>query len=352
MKKIRVLHLLVSRTYNGAENVVCQIANLFKSDNDIEIIYCSPDGPIRDALDEKNVPFAPLVDLSIKEIKRVIAETKPDIVHAHDMRANFLAYLSVGKIPLISHVHNNNYDSRGLSLKSLLFYLAAKKSKHIFWVSKTSFDGYFLKSSLKDKSEILYNVINIDNLKDKADKDKSSYDYDFVYLGRLTYQKNPQRLVKVMQQVVRKEPKIKFAILGEGELGAEIKENIKNSDLSSNIHYLGFSSNPYKILKDSKAMIMTSRWEGLPMCALEAFALGVPVVSTPADGLIELIENDVSGFISDYDDELVSQIIKIYNDSEYRMALSKGATDKANEMMNLENYKTIIKDTYLKYSEK
>lgn len=349
MSKIRVLHLLVSTTYNGAENVVCQISDLFKSDNDIEIIYCSPDGPIRTALEEKGVQFAPLKNLSIKEIRRVVKELKPNIVHAHDMRANFLAYLSIGNIPLVSHIHNNNFDSRGLSLKSLLFYLAAQKSKHIFWVSKTSFDGYFLKSRLKRKSEILYNVINIDNIKRKANSDLNSYDYDVVYLGRLTFQKNPQRLVKIMHRIAMEEPNIKFAILGEGELGDEVKDYISKNNLSHNIHFLGYNSNPYKILKDSKAMLMTSRWEGLPMCALEAFALGVPVVSTPADGLKELIVNGISGFVSDDDNELISKIVSIYKNPEYNLSLSNGAYKKANEIMNLDNYKRIIRETYYRY---
>lgn len=59
----------------------------------------------------------------------------------------------------------------------------------------------------------------------------------------------------------------------------------------------GFRKNPYKILKNSQVMIMTSRWEGLGMCALEAMALGVPVVSTPTGGLCEIIEDGKNGFL-------------------------------------------------------
>lgn len=43
-------------------------------------------------------------------------------------------------------------------------------------------------------------------------------------------------------------------------------------------------------------MIMTSLWEGTPMCALEALAMGIPIVSTPVDGLCDLIENGKNGF--------------------------------------------------------
>ncbi len=346
-----ILHLLVSNTYNGAENVVCQIVDVFKSDKNIKMIYCSPDGPIKDALIEHGVKFAPLRSLSVKEIRRVIKEYSPSIIHAHDMRANFMVYLANNGIPVISHIHNNNFDSRGLSLKSLMFYIAARKSKHIFWVSQTSFDGYYFKNHLLSKSEILYNVINIDSLKQKTESDKKSYDYDFVYLGRLTFQKNPERLVGIMEKAIRKEPNMKCAILGEGELSDIVRNYIEDNGLSNNIFFLGYSSNPYKILQCSKAMLMTSRWEGLPMCALEAFALGVPVISTPADGLKELIDCTVNGYLSEEDNDLVSQMVRIYNDSEYQQTLSMNAFRKAMRMMNLAKYKAAIKKVYVDYSK-
>lgn len=141
MKKIKILHVLVSGTYNGAENVVCQIIDMFKDDNNIEMYYCSLDGPVRIALEERGINFQPVKELSIKELKRVIRNVQPTIVHAHDMRAGFLASLACGKIPLISHIHNNNYDSRSISLKAILYLYAALKAKHIFGCLKRHMMG-------------------------------------------------------------------------------------------------------------------------------------------------------------------------------------------------------------------
>lgn len=351
MKKIKVLHVLVSGTYNGAENVVCQIVDLFKSEVNFEMAYCSLDGPVRTALEERNIDFHPVKELTVREIKRVIKEVNPTIVHAHDMRAGLLASLACGNTPLISHVHNNNYDSRKITLKAVLYYLASQKAKHIFWVSKTSFDGYYFHQKLSTKSEILYNVINIESLKSKADADTATYDYDFAYLGRLTYQKNPQRLVKVMELAVKQEPKIKCAILGDGELKQEIIQYIDDHNLCDNVHFLGFSNNPYKLLQSCKAMLMTSRWEGLPMCALESYALGVPVVSTPADGLMEMISSEKDGYLSDKDTELANHLVKLYRDNEYRGRLSENAYKKACDMMDLVKYKYSLHKVYLKYSK-
>ena len=72
------------------------------------------------------------------------------------------------------------------------------------------------------------------------------------------------------------------AVIGTGELEEVTKTLSHNKGLDNNLHFLGFMSNAYGILEHSKLMIMTSRWEGTPMCALEAMALGVPIVSTPS----------------------------------------------------------------------
>ena len=161
---MKILHVLYSNKYSGAENVACQIIEMFNNDNGVEMAYCSRDGQIRTVLQEKDIRFYPVKNLSKKELKKVISDFNPDIIHAHDMRASFVAARACGKIPLVSHVHNNNFNSRGLSIKSLAYLFAGLKAKHIFWVSQSSFDGYAFHKALQKKSSVLYNVINVDEL--------------------------------------------------------------------------------------------------------------------------------------------------------------------------------------------
>lgn len=339
---MKVMHLLQSNKFSGAENVVCQIISMFKSDENIEFVYCSQEGPIKEALLERSIKFNLMDNFSISEIKRVIKEEKPDIIHAHDMRASFYAAICCGNIPLVSHIHNNNFNSRGLSLKAFLYMYAAKKAKHVFWVSNSSFEGYKFHNFFKKKSSILYNIINIDLLKEKMNKDENTYKYDIVYIGRLTYQKNPQRLLKVLEKVLEIRPQTKIAIIGTGDLEEEIKKEISSNNKLENVDFLGFKNNPYKILSDSKLMLMTSRWEGTPMCALEAMSLGVPIVSTPVDGMRDLVENGETGYLNDSDDELVNGICKILDNKNLYNHLSGNSIFKVNKIMDIRLYKEEI----------
>ena len=179
-----ILHVLYSNRFSGAENVVCQIIEMFRESPDVRMVYCSPDGQIREALEERGVEFAPISELSRAELLRVIAEVRPDVVHAHDMRASFVSALACKKIPLISHIHNNAFDSRGLSPKSLAFLYAAKKAKHIFWVSESAMSGYAFKKSVEKKSDVLCNIISIDALYKKMKSDEQEYSYDLAYVGK------------------------------------------------------------------------------------------------------------------------------------------------------------------------
>lgn len=346
MKKIRIVHMLCSNSFSGAENVVCQIVNAFKNDENVEFVYTSPDGPIRDALKDRDIDFEPMAAATIGEFKRVIHKVKPDIVHAHDMRAGFYAALACGNIPLVSHIHNNNFDSQGLSLKSVMYYFAGLKATHIFWVSKSAYDGYAFHKKFEKKSGILYNVIDSSAVYKKAAEDAKEYAYDIVYVGRLTHQKNPQRLVKVLAGVAQKCPEMKAAIIGAGDLEDETRQAIAEHHSEQFIDMLGYSSNPYKAMKQAKILIMTSRWEGLPMCALEAMALGVPIVSTPTDGLKEIVEDDKTGYLSDDDSVLVDRCCAILSEPERYRRLSTETLKKATGLLDIKSYRERISKVY------
>ena len=343
---MRILHLLQSSVFSGAENVICQIIDMFRDEPGTEMVYSSQDGPIRDALAERNITFAPMNKLCYSEVKRVIKEVKPDIIHAHDMRASFYAALLAGRIPVISHIHNNGFDSRKISLKSVLYAYAAIKAKHIFWVSGSSYQGYCFHNCFAKKSSILYNVISIDALYEKMSRDTNEYDYDIIYVGRLTYPKNPERFMQIFSEIVKKKPDIKIAVVGAGDMQAEVEKLHRELKLEGNVELLGYCSNPAKMIHDSRAMIMTSRFEGTPMVALESLSLGTPIVSTPVDGMCDLIENGKNGYLSNINGEIVSKLVEIVENDSLRESLSENAKAMSRERNDIPTYKNKIYIAY------
>ena len=344
---MKVMHVLNSRIYSGAEKVVCQIIRSFRDDPDMEMVYCSPDSDIvRQMLSEQGVTYLPMKTMSVPELSRVIREQKPDLIHAHDMRAGFFSALCCGRIPLVSHIHNNAYDARGLSPKTVGYLLAGFKAKHILWVSQSSFDGYAFHRFFAKKSSVLFNIIDTEQIFAKQAQDTNAYDFDMIYVGRLTFQKDPQRLMRLCARLKDSKPDLNVAIVGTGELEAEVKALCAELGLQDAVHFLGFQSNPIKMVADSKAMILTSRWEGTPMCALEAMALGTPVVSTPSDGMKDLLEDGVSGYLTDDDEQMAQDLLKIFADRSHRELLAENAKKKFEKINNGEAYKQAILNCY------
>ena len=176
--------------------------------------------------------------------------------------------------------------------------------------------------------------------------DEKEYDYDVIYLGRLTFPKNPQRLMKVFRLVKERKPDVKIGVIGTGDMEDETIGLAQEYSLLDNVQFLGFQSNPLKMLYDSKVMVMTSRWEGTPMCVLEAMALGVPIVSTPVDGLKDLIKNGENGYLSDDDEVLADKICEIVNSQQTHDSMGKLSKEISAETQNKQIYKEKIMSEY------
>ena len=96
MKK-KVLHLLFSNRYSGAENVACTIIENIS--NKYDMYYCSPIGPIEEILKERNIKYIPLKKFNLKGLKRVVKEYDFDILfsgHSHNGQV---------RLPLIGTVY-------------------------------------------------------------------------------------------------------------------------------------------------------------------------------------------------------------------------------------------------------
>ena len=333
---MRVLHVLASNRYSGAENVVCQIIEMFQGE--VDMAYCSPDGPIQKSLDEKGIQFFPLSKLNAKELKKVIAKYNPDVIHAHDFKASILSSKFSKKARVVSTIHGNKKGMDKLSLKSVIFNIFSKKLDMIIWVSKSCFNDYYFKSKVEDKSITLHNILSIDNLNKKALADKSNEKYDVVFLGRLVVEKNPLRLVEIAKEVTLKQPNFKMCIIGDGEYREQMQSLVNHYGLTENVIFKGFLRNPHVILNNSKVMLMTSIMEGTPMCSLEALGLGVPMVSTKVDGLVEIIEEGYNGYLYDTNEEAVNHILTLISDNELLEKISNNCKEWSKTYNDISKY--------------
>jgi glycosyltransferase involved in cell wall biosynthesis len=126
------------------------------------------------------------------------------------------------------------------------------------------------------------------------------------FLGRLSVEKNPLLFLEVAHKSSSDES-IVFSIAGEGPL--QNKVEAKCAKLK-NVHFEGYFSNPNAYLSNIDCLFITSDIEGIPLAAMEALSLGIPVISTDVGGMKELIVDDLRGFIWDGNPDVALKQIK------------------------------------------
>ncbi len=343
MREIKVLHILNTESYAGAENVV--IAVIQQMRNQADGIYLSKNGNIKKYLEKHNIPFYPVDRLSVPNIRRAIQQIKPDIIHAHDFTAGILSTLSTHRIPIINHVHSHPIWAKNLTWKSLIFGISCIRYKRIITVSDSMMKEYIFGKYFLKKTISLGNPIDIPALQAKAKSAQLATSSDVVFLGRCASPKNPLIFINIIKDLAERLPEVRAVMIGDGELFQEAKEQIQALGLDKNIYMYGFLENPYGLLQAGKILCMPSSWEGFPLAALEALSLGKPVVASPVGGLNSIV-TPTCGKLCRSQDDFVNELYILLSDKKKYQIKSNGALERARKFSNIPDYSNTLYQIY------
>jgi len=118
-----------------------------------------------------------------------------------------------------------------------------------------------------------------------------------LFVGRLEHQKAPELLMQSAPSILTEFNDCHLLLVGEGPMATELAEEAKLSAFSHRIHFAGRRKDVPSLMRASTLLLSPSRWEGMPNVVLEAMAAGLPVVATDVEGVAELIEDSVSGWL-------------------------------------------------------
>ena len=118
-----------------------------------------------------------------------------------------------------------------------------------------------------------------------------------LVLSNFKSQKSPLTVVEVLELLVSKVPEVVLLWAGDGPGRLEVEEALRAKGLESHVRLLGWRTDVADLLAASDALLLTSRYEGLPRVVLQAMAAGKPVVATEVSGTPEAVEKGVTGFL-------------------------------------------------------
>ncbi len=147
------------------------------------------------------------------------------------------------------------------------------------------------------------------------------------FAARLSAQKQPQLFVEAMAEVATRLPTARFVVLGDGEDRRALEVRAKALGLGDRIRFLGHRPDARELFCGLDVLVMTSRYEGLPLTVLEAMSVGVPVVAPRIQGIDEAVEHGVTGLLFDPDSvaPLVSDVESLLVDPVRRADLGRAA---------------------------
>ena len=204
----------------------------------------------------------------------------------------------------------------------------------------------------KNKVELIYNPINLEIIKEKAENINPEYENylkeDYVLqVSRLTQQKQPEHLVDIYYKLKQRGIKEKLYFIGDGEKVELIKQKIKEYNLENDVILLGQIENPYPFFKNAKLFVHTGRYEGLPTVLLESLAFGTPVVAydCPTGPKDILGKNNKYGALIPLNDKdtFVEKVYELMNNNEKYENYKNQSLIRANDF-SMENNRTKLKE--------
>lgn len=341
MKKI--MHLLSSNTLAGAEKLALEIIkNLSVS---YEACYCSPPGPIQEILEAEKISFVPVSRMGVRELRSVMEQIKPDILHAHDYRASLAGSYAKGKTRLICHLHSNYAWTRRRNFKTLLFSAAIPRMDRIVAVSNAVLAEHACCQQMLPRTVVMENCVNLETIYG-LQAVKPERNTDLLFVGRFIREKNPMVFIKCIEQMKNKGMNIKACMVGDGPQFEACQAALRQKGLEENIRMTGFQANPYQYLADAKLLLMPSRSEGFGMAAMEALSLGVPVLCSHTGGLKAIITEGSDGFFCNDIDHMVRSAEILLTNQEQWQEMSRHALQTAQTRNNMQNYMDSIEKLY------
>jgi glycosyltransferase involved in cell wall biosynthesis len=145
---------------------------------------------------------------------------------------------------------------------------------------------------------------------------------DILYVGSFIELKGPDRIIRIVKQLIPVFPALKVVLVGEGGLLEKTKKAAKELGITNNISFEGYKKNTVTYFQQSRLLLMPSRSESLPTSMLEAMSCGcVPVISNVGNVAEAAINNvnakvvedcmDINGFVEVITDLLLNENIRL-----------------------------------------
>jgi glycosyltransferase involved in cell wall biosynthesis len=282
------------------------------------------------------------------ELRKIIKDIKPLIVHTHTFKAGLIGRLIGGNHKRVHTFHGHLFDDQSFS--SLEKYIITSAEKFLanrtnLLISVGKKVGVELRAqgigSEKEWISIPPGLNKLPSIEKRLARKSLGLSVEgvlFGWMARMAEVKNPFLLLEIARQL----PEVSFVMAGGGELLVEIKLKAPK-----NVTVIGWADAAI-FWSAVDCAVSTSDNEGMPVALIEAQLAGVPVIATDVGSNAEVIEDGVTGIVtSKSPQDLIDAIKKLVKDENFIQKLGDAGRERATEEFSLEKMLYMHKRAYL-----
>lgn len=275
------------------------------------------------------------------ELRRLVRERQIDVVHSHSPAMAVGARLALRAVPTrhrprLVYTEHNRWDAYRLPTRAanaITFVL----EDHVLSVSEEARSSVW--RALRGRVETLHHGIDRDGLirsaRPRADTRAvlgiAPGTPIAVQVANFRREKAHGVLLDAARILADDHHPVVFLLVGQGQLEGEVRARADTLGLGDHVRFLGFRDDVASLVAAADLLVLSSDHEGLPVAVMEAFALGVPLVSTAVGGIPEAVEHDREGLLVPPQDPaaLAAAVREVCDDPSLRARLAAGALASA-----------------------
>ncbi len=357
-----VLHISGATSWGGNEQQLIDIIPALKKLNVKSLVFGVKNSPLHNKCEENSIQFIYSETEKLnkfsnyKFLKQLVKDINPSIIHLHTSNSITVFVISdllyKLKTPTVFSKKGMGNSMSWLSLYKYNY----KNINAVLCVSEAvrkSMKAKIMKLKNHHKLKVVYEGINIDRLQLSSLETTNTFSIDNnknkFTIGNIANH-NPAKdlvtLIKAIDYLVNEIGFKKFHLYQIGAYSkhtAGLKELIEELNIKNYISLVGFVKGVEQVFSKFDIYVMSSEREGLPLTIYEAFYKKIPVVSTKAGGIPEVISDGVNGFlvkIKDYK-KLAKKIKELLESKETQAKFSEASFKLFNKKYDVN--KTAIK---------
>lgn len=352
--KIKILHVIDSLGWGGMERVVIDVANNLDRARFEQTICCisrrgEAAGLLRDGVRCIDLGKGAQADYLIPlKLAQIIRRQQPNIVHSQSWSGvdAAIAQTMTRGARLIHSEHGRNLPhiyaeplKRRIARRCLY-----QKADAVFAVSTELRDYYCRETGFPaERMRVIPNGVDvrrIDEANQVGVREELGIAIDNFVIGtvaRLDATKDTMTLARAFARM-RKHNSLKLLIVGDGSERARLERFAAESGLNAAIIFTGARHDVPRLLSAMNVFALPSLSEGLPITVLEAMAARLPVVATNVGALSELIQDGVTGFLVEpqQDEAMAERLIRLLTNREMAVAFGIEARHKVEREYSLD----------------